>query len=201
MFRDPSVYDVLRSAVIPWLRTYPFFRIWHAGCASGEEVYSMAILLKEAGLYDRATIFATDFNDHALSAASRGVYDVRHVEEYSSNYLMSGGSRAFSDYYRVKDSVMVMEAGLRERVTFANHNIVADEIFSEVHLVMCRNVFLCFGPELRRRATRLFHGSLVRGGYLCLGHGEDVGSSGSDWFAVHNATSSTYKKRSDVSDS
>jgi len=174
MFRDPQVFRQLNQEVFPWLRTHPFFRIWHAGCAAGEEVYSLAILLQEAGLYDRATIFATDFNDHALQTAARGVYDVSRVKEFEKNYREAGGQSSLATYYRTSAEHIVLDRRLRDRITFANHNLVVDEVFSEVHLVLCRNVLIYFGEDLRDRAVRLFKESLVRGGFLCLGQCERV---------------------------
>lgn len=174
MFRDPPGFQALYDHVFPWLRTHPFFRIWHAGCATGEEVYSLAILLKEANLYERATIFATDFNDHALETARRGVYRISRAQDFTKNYIATGGARSFSDYYHAKGDYIVMDRDLRRRVTFANHNLVVDEVFSEVHLVLCRNVLIYFGPELQSRALRLFNDSLVRGGFLCLGRSEGL---------------------------
>lgn len=174
MFRNPHVFKRLTDDVFPWLRTHPHFRIWHAGCATGEEVYSLAILLKEAGLYERATIFATDFNDRTLQTAAQGVYEASRAREFTSNYLAAGGAESFSDYYTAMDGRIVMSRELRQRVTFANHNLTVDEVFSEVHLVLCRNVLIYFNDDLQRRSLRLFCESLVVGGHLCLGESESI---------------------------
>ena len=194
MFRDPAVFHELRTRVFPWLRTHPFFRIWHAGCATGEEVYSLAILLQEANLYERATIFATDFNDHALENAARGIYSISKAQEFTKNYIACGGAQSFSDYYHAKGDHIVMKRGLRNRITFANHNLVVDEVFSEVHLVLCRNVLIYFGPELQQRALRLFNESLARGSFLCLGRSESIPSTTTSGFQRETNTLPLYVK-------
>ena len=172
MFRDPEVYAALREQVIPLPRSHPFIRIWHAGCATGEEVYSMAILLKEAGLSERVTIFATDFNDEALRVAATGVYGLEKAREFTENYQLMGGKGAFSDYYRARYGAFALDSRLRDNITFANHNLVTDEVFSEMHLVLCRNVLIYFNSDLQSRVTRLICRSLVNGGFLCLGNRE-----------------------------
>lgn len=172
MFRDPEVYVALREQVLPLLRSHPFIRVWHAGCATGEEVYSMAILLKEAGLSDRVTIFATDFNDEALRVAANGVYDIRKAREFTENYQLMGGQGSFSDYYHARYGAFALDSSLRDNITFANHNLVTDEVFSEMHLVLCRNVLIYFNSELQSRVSRLICRSLVNGGFLCLGNRE-----------------------------
>jgi chemotaxis protein methyltransferase CheR len=176
MFRDPHVYRCLRGEVIPLLKTYPFVKIWHAGCATGEEVYSLAILLKEEGLYERCTIFATDMNDTALEAAREGIYPLESAREYTVGYQKSGGQAAFSDYYVTAQGSqgIQMDPALRERVTFANHNLVSDEVFGEMNLIICRNVLIYFNVELKDRVLDLFVRSLTNGGILCLGDKESL---------------------------
>ena len=174
MFRDPSVYRTLKERVFPLLNTYPFFKIWHAGCATGEEVYSLAILLKEEGLYKRATIFATDFNDWALEQAKQGIYSIDNIKKCTSNYQKAGGTNSFSEYYHAKYDSIVIDKSLRKNVTFANHNLVIDGIFSEMHLILCRNVLIYFDKTLQNRVLNLFNGSLVYGGFLCLGNKESL---------------------------
>ncbi len=174
MFRDPDFYLALRKKVVPYLRTYPFIKIWLAGCATGEEVYSLAILLKEEGLYDRATIFATDFNDAALQVARDGIYPIDNLREFSTQYQLAGGSDSLSSYFYAGFENVIMDQSLRERVTFANHNLVTDGVFGEMHLVFCRNVMIYFQRELQNRVLRLFRDSLIHKGFLCLGSKETI---------------------------
>ncbi|MBU0493835.1 MAG: protein-glutamate O-methyltransferase CheR [Chloroflexi bacterium] len=174
MFRDPTVYRRLRETVVPLLKTYPFVKIWHAGCASGEEVYSLAILLQEEGLYDRATIFATDFNDAALDQAREGIYALETVQQFTANYQQAGGIRSFSEYYHAHYEAIALDEALKRNITFANHNLVTDGVFGEMHLILCRNVLIYFNKELQNRVLQLFRDSLVRGGFLCLGSKESL---------------------------
>lgn len=174
LFRDPEFYAQVRKHVIPVLRTYPFFKIWHAGCATGEEVYSMAILLEEEGLAGRATIYGTDFNNGALDRARRGVYDAARAREFADNYIRAGGQKSFSDYAHARYGFLALSAQLKENILFANHNLVTDGVFGEVHVVFCRNVLIYFRPALQKRALGLFSESLVRGGFLCVGAREPL---------------------------
>lgn len=174
MFRDPSVFRRLRQEVIPLLRTFPFIRVWVAGCATGEEAYSLAILMKEEGLFDRTTIFATDFNDAALEKAKAGVFPIDIVRKYSENYLQAGGAGSFADYYHARYDCAAIAPWLRQHLVFANHNLATDRVFSEMHLVFCRNVLIYFNSELQNRVLGLLTESLVRGGFLCLGPNEDI---------------------------
>jgi len=174
MFRDPFVYGVIRTEVVPMLRTWPHVKIWHAGCATGEEVYSLAIVLKEEGIYDRSTIYATDFNDSVLDRAREGIYKIEKMQEATRNYQHASGRNSFSKYYHARYDTAVMDGSLKERITFANHNLVTDRVFSEMHLVFCRNVLIYFNSELRNRTLGLFTESLVHGGFLCLGTRESL---------------------------
>jgi chemotaxis protein methyltransferase CheR len=174
MFRDPSFYYCLRQQVLPVLRTYPYLNVWHAGCATGEEVYSMAILLKEEGLYDKCQIYATDINDIALQKARDGIYGVGDMAKYTQNYQRAGGTGTFSDYYHAKYDCAKIDASLKEKVTYANHNLVTDGVFGEMNLILCRNVFIYFNRELQNKVLKLFLESLCRGGYLCLGNSESL---------------------------
>lgn len=174
MFRDPGFYGSVRDKVVPYLKTYPFIRVWHAGCATGEEVYSMAIVLQEEGLYDRATIFATDFNDAALSQAQEGIYSLKDMRQYAENYQMAGGARSFADHYHAQYQSAIMNQSLKRNLTFANHNLVTDGVFSEMHLIVCRNVLIYFDKTLQNRVLRLFADSLNYGGFLCLGSKETL---------------------------
>jgi chemotaxis protein methyltransferase CheR len=177
MFRDPSFFKFVRETVVPYLHTWPFVRIWMAGCATGEEVYSLAILLKEEGIYERCTLFATDFVDPVLRHAKEGIYPLRNMQTNSINYQRAGGRGTLSDYYHADYDSVIMDAGLRENVTFANHNLVTDGVFSEVHLVLCRNVLIYFNNTLQNRVLNLFHASLLHGGFLALGSKESLQQS------------------------
>jgi chemotaxis protein methyltransferase CheR len=174
MFRDPGFYRALREEVIPYLKTYPFIKVWHAGCATGEEVYSLAIFLKEEGFYDRSTIFATDINDAALARAKEGIYSLENMKQNSLNYQKAGGGASFSDYYQAHYDSIIMNQSLKKHITFANHNLVTDSSFGEMHLVFCRNVLIYFDRTLQNRVLRLFDDSLIHGGFLCLGTKETI---------------------------
>lgn len=174
MFRDPQVFRTLRDKVLPVLASYPEINIWQAGCAHGQEVYSLAILLEEAGLYDRSRIYATDFNDAALASAAEGIYGTREARDWSRNYIEAGGQRSFSDYYSARYDFIKLDNRLRRNVTFFNHNLVTDEVFCEAHLILCRNVLIYFTNSLQDRTLGLFRDSLVRGGFLCLGTRENI---------------------------
>jgi chemotaxis protein methyltransferase CheR len=174
MFRDPTFYQVLRSEVVPMLRTYPFIRIWHAGCSTGEEVYSMAILLMEEGLYDRARIYATDINDTVLAVGRAGIFPLDKMQEYTQNYLRAGGTKSFSEYYTAAYDGALFAPALRERVVFAQHNLVSDRSFSEFNLIVCRNVMIYFDRPLQERVHRLFYESLPAYGLLALGAKESL---------------------------
>jgi len=174
MFRDPLFYLALRSQIIPLLRTYPFIRIWHAGCSTGEEVYSMAIMLEEAGLYDRARIYATDINDVVLRQAQRGIFPLERMQEYTENYIRAGGTRSFSEYYTAKYDGALFDQRLVRNVVFAQHNLVTDRSFADFTMILCRNVLIYFDKDLQNRVHSLFYESLVRLGILCLGSKETL---------------------------
>jgi len=174
MFRDPGFYKSLRENVIPVLKTYPFIKIWHAGCSTGEEAYSMAIIMQEEGLYDRTTIYATDFNQQALSQAKEGIFSNSMMKEYTTNYQLSGGKESFSGYYTSNYDNVIMNQSLKKNIVWANHNLVTDSVFAEVHLILCRNVLIYFDRNLQNKVQRLFYDSLVNGGILCLGSKESL---------------------------
>jgi chemotaxis protein methyltransferase CheR len=185
MFRDPAVFRALRDEVLPLLASYPQINIWQAGCAHGQEVYSLAILLEEAGLYDRCQIYATDFNDAALARAQEGIYPAREARDWSRNYQDAGGLHSLGDYYSARYEYIKLDQRLRRNVVFLNHNLVTDEVFCEAHLILCRNVLIYFSNPLQDRTLGLFRDSLVRGGFLCLGTRENIlfASSASDFAA------------------
>lgn len=196
MFRDPDFYQSVRQSITPYLQTYPFIKIWVAGCATGEEVYSWAILLKEEGLYDRATIYATDFNEGALKKAADGVYPLKDVQQYAINYQRSGGGRDFCNYYQVNDNVATMDPSLRSNITFAHHNLVTDGVFNEVQVVSCRNVLIYFDSTLQNRVLGTLSDSISRGGFLCLGAKESLEFSAvAENFKNVNAKERIFQKR------
>lgn len=174
MFRDPYVYRVLAEEVLPVLATYPSIRIWHAGCSSGEEVYSMAILLKEEGLLERSTLYATDINPLALQKAKAGVYPVSEMRKFTENYHNAGRRAEFGRYYTVDYDMAIFDRSLKKNLVFAEHNLATDGVFSEVHLVVCRNVFIYFNKPMQNRALNLFYESLLFKGFLCIGSKESI---------------------------
>jgi chemotaxis protein methyltransferase CheR len=201
MFRDPSFYRVLRAEIVPILRTYPFIKIWHAGCATGEEVYSMAILLQEEGLYDRTQIYATDFNDGVLQKAKDGIYAIENIKEYTVNYQKAGGTNAFVNYYTAKHEHILMNRSLKTQMVFANHNLASDHIFGEMNLILCRNVLIYFTKTLQNRVMQVLYESLCPYGFLCLGSKESLRfSQYTDHFeqVVHHEK--IYKRKDLVSD-
>ncbi len=179
MFRDPLFFKALREDVIPVLRTYPTFNIWSAGCSTGEEIFSLSILLREEGLSDRATIYATDINPRAIHSAQDGIYQVETIKTSIRNYQEAGGKESFSDYYTADYGLAKMNSDLLSNVVFAEHNLVTDQVFAECHLVLCRNVLIYFNKELQSRVLKLFEDSLRHRGYLCLGSKESLKFSGS----------------------
>ncbi|MEO6097515.1 MAG: CheR family methyltransferase [Fibrobacteria bacterium] len=174
MFREPDFYIEFRRDIVPVLRTYPFIRVWHAGCATGQEVYSMAILLAEAGLYDRCRIYATDMDDSALRKAREGIFSLNAMRKYGQNHAEAGGVKAFSDYYTAKYNCAIINSHLRKNIVFGQHNLVSDGSFNEFQVVFCRNVLMFFNPRLQERVAGLIHQSLGMFGYLCLGAKEPV---------------------------
>jgi len=174
MFRDPEYFAAIRSQVVPHLRTYPSLKIWVAGCSTGEEVYSLAILLHEEGLLERTMLYATDINPVSLDAARRGVFPLDRMRLFTENYQKSGGKRAFSDYYTAAYGGALFERMLVENVTFADHSLATDSVFSETHFVSCRNVMIYFNRRLQNRVLGLFHESLCHRGFLGLGSKESI---------------------------
>ncbi len=174
MFRDPGFYIAFREKVVPLLRTYPFARIWVAGCSTGEEVYSLAILLQEEGIYDRARIYATDINESVLERARAGVFPLEKMKDYTQNYIRAGGARAFSEYYVAAYDDAQFQRSLIDNVVFAQHNLVSDSSFNEFHVIVCRNVMIYFDRSLQNRVHHLFYESLGHLGVLGLGQKETI---------------------------
>ena len=174
LFRDPLYYKVLREQVVPHLRTWPSLKVWIAGCANGEEFYSLAILFREEGLEDRTLFYCTDISPAALEKAEAGIYDVERIPQFTENHRRSGGKSSLSDYYTAAYGAAVFDKSLRRRAVFAEHNLASDEVFSEMQLISSRNVLIYFDRELQDRAIGLFGDSLVRGGFLGLGSKETL---------------------------
>ncbi len=172
LFRDPAFHQTFRRQVVPTLRTYPLLRIWHAGCASGEEAYASAILLSEEGLYERAQIYATDLSPHALAQAKAGVYPASYLQAFQENYKASGGTGDLSNYITSAYDGIAMKESLRRNILFFQHDLVADYVFGEMHVIFCRNVLIYFDAMLRTAVLEKFVKSLCAGGFFCLGASE-----------------------------
>jgi len=195
MFRDPFIFKSIREDILPKLKTYSRINIWHAGCATGEEVYSMAILLEEEGLLDRARIYATDFNAKSLATAKEGIYPAENIQLYTKNYLKAGGKSSFSDYYQANYESAKMKDFLRNKITFASHNLISDQVFAEMNLILCRNVLIYFDKVLQNRVLELFSDSLVPRGFLVLGDKEAIKFSVvKDCFEAVNERQKIYRK-------
>jgi chemotaxis protein methyltransferase CheR len=195
MFRDPSFHAAFRRLVVPMLRTYPFIRVWHAGCSTGEEVYSMAILLEEEGLYDRARIYATDINEVVLQQAKGGIFPLNRMQEYTENYIRAGGTRSFSEYYTAKYDGALFAPSLLRNVVFSQHNLVTDRSFAEFNIILCRNVLIYFDKALQERVHGLFYDSLAMFGLLCVGSKESLKfSKYEDCYEVLSVPDKIYRK-------
>jgi len=199
MYRDPSFFAAFRNEVVPLLRDLPEIRIWHAGCATGEEVYSMAILLKEEGLLEKARIYATDMNEKALQAAQKGAFPLKKMQQYTKNYLKAGGKMAFSEYYTADHQFAYFSSSLNEKLTFAQHNLVSDSSFNEFHVILCRNVMIYFDNALQQQVHGLFYESLADGGFIGLGSKESILSMPKGMkYAEFNSTEKIYRKKVDA---
>ena len=177
MFRDPGFYLAFRKRMVPILRTYPYLRIWHVGCSTGEEVYSMAIVLEEEGLFGRTKLYATDMNHKVLSQAMEGIFPLRLMQDYTKNYLAAGGRRSFSEYYTARYEHALFKPSLKTNVVWAQHNLVTDSSFNEFHVILCRNVMIYFNRALQERVHHLLYESLIMLGYLGLGSRESLEST------------------------
>ncbi len=196
MYRDPEFYKSLRTTVIPKLKTYAYFKIWHAGCSTGEEVYSLAILLKEEGLLERCQIYATDFNNKVLEIAREGIFKKSDIEQYDQNYRLSGGMYSLSDYYQSMYGSVKFQKELTEKIVFADHNLVTDSVFADVNLILCRNVMIYFEKNLQNQVLKLFCESLVPSGILCLGSKETIKyTQYENYFEVLDENQRIYKKK------
>jgi chemotaxis protein methyltransferase CheR len=195
MYRDPTFFKAFREKVVPSLRTYPFVRIWNAGCSTGEETYSLAIVLKEEGLIDRTRIYATDINDRVLERAREGRFPLEKMREFTENYIRAGGQESFSSYYTASGETATFNPELRSQVVFAQHNLVSDAPFNEFNVIVCRNVMIYFGKTLQDRVHELFYDSLDRLGILALGHKESIKFTRyEDRYAPLDAQEKLYRK-------
>jgi chemotaxis protein methyltransferase CheR len=193
MFRDPHFFETFRTRAVPFLKSLPFIRVWHAGCSTGEEVYSMAILLYEEDLLGKTRIYATDLNDAVLKRAKTGKFPLNKMKAYTSNYLRAGGKRAFSEYYTVEGDFAHFHPFLTDHVVFAQHNLATDHSFNEFQVIICRNVLIYFNSVLQARVLRLFCESLSGGGILGLGNKETISHYG-DCYEVIDSAERLYRK-------
>lgn len=195
MFRDPLFFKEFKDKIVPLLGTYPSIRIWHAGCSTGEEVYSMAIFLHEVGLYEKTKIYATDINTKVLTSAKSGCFPLEYMKKYTNNYLQAGGERAFSDYYKVTNDGVKFHSFLSKNIVFAQHNLVTDSSFNEFHVILCRNVLIYFNKILQNKVHQLFYDSLGKFGVLCLGNKESINYTDFvDYYEVISPVQKIYKK-------
>lgn len=174
MFRDPAFFNRLNTEIIPYLQTFPRIKIWSAGCSTGEEVYSLAILLKENNLYDRSFIYGTDINSKVLDIAKKGIYPLRKFKEYSDNFNAYNSKESLSKYYTARYEAAIINHDIRQNILFSTHNLASDQVFNEFHLITCRNVLIYFDLELQERVINLFYESLALFGFLCLGTKETI---------------------------
>lgn len=196
LFRDPQFYLAIREKVLPRLRTYPFCRWWIAGCSAGEEVYSVAILLREEGLEKHSRIYATDFNEAILQKAKTGIFPIDQMRTHTANYQKSGGSASFSDYYTAAHGSVRFDPSLTRNVVFAQHNLASDASFNEFHVILCRNVMIYFNSTLQNRVHRLLYESLVPGGVLGLGLMESLSFTGHEAdYETLDAKQKLYRRR------
>ena len=197
MFRDPQFYKVLREEILPQLGTYPFIRIWLAGCSTGEEVYSMAILLKETNLFHRSILYATDINPEVLEKARDGIFPISHMKAYSENYILSGGKKDFSSYYTANYNYVRFNDDLKDKMIYATHNLASDRSFNEFQLIICRNVLIYFDKELQAKVFKLFDDSLESLGFLALGSKETIRFSLLEKNYKQYKTEKIYRKKHD----
>jgi chemotaxis protein methyltransferase CheR len=174
MFRDPAYVRSLRETVVPLLRTYPSLKVWVAGCSTGEEAYSLAILLREEGLLPRTLIYATDINAQALHKAEEGIYDVDRIAGFTENHRLSGARSSLSDYYTAAYGRALFDSSLKQHIVYSDHSLATDSVFAEVQLISCRNVLIYFNRELQDRAVGLFRDALCRKGFLGIGARESL---------------------------
>jgi len=194
MFRDPEVFRIIRDSVISYLKSYPIIKIWSAGCATGLEAYSLAIILKELNIYDRSIIYATDIDSDAIRRAESGRYDCRNFFKNYENYYLSGGKERFSKYFSIDKDMVVINDDLKENICFATHNIITDDVFNTFSLILCRNMFIYFDSSLQSKGLNTFRHSLEYNGFLVLGKSESLHTNGGySYFKAYDETSRIYK--------
>ncbi|SLM28317.1 MCP methyltransferase, CheR-type [Desulfamplus magnetovallimortis] len=201
MFRDPPFFLSIRRQVIPYLKTYPFIKIWAAGSSTGEEVYSLAILLKEEGISEKCIIYATDFNENVLEIARKGIYPAQDIRKHTTNYQQAGGKESFVSYYHADYNSVIFDNSLKNNIVFANHNLVTDGVFGEMNIIICRNVLIYFNKKLQDQVLYLFNESLRINGFLCLGSREtlDFSPNASLYIPVNKNLKIYQKKKSNLS--
>ncbi|MBF0302881.1 MAG: protein-glutamate O-methyltransferase CheR [Desulfamplus sp.] len=199
MFRDPPFFLSIRESIIPYLKTYPFIKIWAAGISTGEEIYSLAILFKEEGLDENIIIYATDFNDNVLEIAKRGIYSAADMRLNTANYQKSGGKESFAGYYHADYNSVIFDSSLKKNIVFANHNLVTDGVFGEMNMILCRNVLIYFNKILQDHVLELFSKSLRINGFLCLGTKESLEfSTSASLYETIDKTARIFKKKRDI---
>lgn len=194
MFRDPQFYQSVASNIIPYLRSYQRIKVWNAGCSTGEELYSFAILFSEENLYDRCFFYGTDINSEVLEYARNGIYDPQKMKLYAENYTKTGIKHTLSDYYTAKYDAVVINHSLKKNVLFSVHNLASDGVFNEFQVISCRNVLIYFNPELQKKVIELFYNSLANFGFLCLGSKETLRSTELGRFKVIDKKNNIYQK-------
>lgn len=194
MFRDPHFYKAVKSEIVPYMQSYPKIKMWNAGCSSGEELYSFAILFQDAGLYDRTYFYGTDVNTDVLELARNGIYDLHKMKIYSENYLKTGAHNTLADYYTAIYGAASINLSLKKNILFSTHNLVSDGVFNEFQLICCRNVLIYFNPELQKKTIDLFYNSLANFGFLCLGAKETLRSDELGRFRVIDKKNNIYQK-------
>lgn len=194
MFRDPSFFHTFRLEVVPFLKDYPEIRIWHAGCATGEEVYSMAILMQEEGLLEKTKLYATDMNEQIINTAKQGKFPLKRMQSFTRNYLQAGGAKEFSSYYTTDNEHALFHPSIKENITFAQHNLATDRSFNEFHVILCRNVLIYFDSALQSRVHDLFFDSLAPHGFLGLGSMESLISGRKSQYEDFNPTERIFRK-------
>ncbi|WP_432712486.1 CheR family methyltransferase [Pedobacter sp.] len=194
MFRDPEMFKAVNETIIPYMQSYQNIKIWNAGCSTGEELYSFAILFKEAGLYDRTYFYGTDINADVLEQAQNGIYGLTNMKKYAENYFETGVAGTLSNYYTAKYDAVTINHSLKKNVLFSTHNLATDGVFNEFQFISCRNVLIYFKPELQQRVIDLFYDSLANFGFLCLGSKETLRNSDFKRFKVIDQKNNIYQK-------
>jgi chemotaxis protein methyltransferase CheR len=200
MFRDADVFRYLANEILPYINSYHTIKIWSAGCANGEEIYSIAILLKELGIYDKSILYATDIDEDAITRAKNGKYRIKNGLEFCQNYYLSGQNGNFNKYFDIDNDFLSIKPELKNNICFASHNIITDDVFNTFSLILCRNLFIYFDNQLQEKALKLFHNSLETSGFLVLGQSESIKyNNGQKYFKEVDRKNNIYKKK-EISD-